>query len=83
MLRGVKKNDCHFLLFLLLEVELCLCGYLLLVLLKDDCFLPFSRVYFPSLCWSFPLPFVGLDLLQDIGKFSFVIEYLGFSISGN
>jgi hypothetical protein len=22
-------------------------------------------------------------LLQDIGKFSFVIEYLGFSISGN
>ena len=43
MLRGVKKNDCYFLLFLLLEVELCLCGYLLLGFLEDY-FLVFSRV---------------------------------------
>jgi hypothetical protein len=36
-------------------VELCLCGYLLLGLLKGDYFLAFFRVYFPSLCWSSPL----------------------------
>jgi hypothetical protein len=42
MLRDIKKSDCYFLLFLLLEVELCFCGFLLLGLLKD--FLLFSRV---------------------------------------
>jgi len=54
MLRDIfLKSDCSFLLFLLLEVELCLCGYLVLGLLKEDYFLDFSRVQFPSLCWSF------------------------------
>jgi hypothetical protein len=33
-------------------MELCLCGYLLLGLLKEDYFLAFSRVQFPS--FSFP-----------------------------
>jgi hypothetical protein len=33
---------------------LCLYGYRLLGLLKEDYFLAFSRVSFPSLCWSFP-----------------------------
>jgi hypothetical protein len=47
------EGDCCFLLFLLLGVELCLCGYLLLGLLKDY-LLAFLRVCFPSLCWSFP-----------------------------
>ena len=41
---GELSSDCCFLLFLLLEVELCLCGYLLLSLLKEDYFLAFSRV---------------------------------------
>ena len=50
----LRKSDCYFLLFLLLEVKLCLCGCLLLGLLEEDYFLAFSRVYFPSLCWSFP-----------------------------
>jgi hypothetical protein len=54
ILRDLRKNDCWFQLFLLLEVELCLCHYLLFGLLKGDYFLAFSRVYFPSLCWSFP-----------------------------
>jgi len=47
-------NDCYFLLFLLLKVELCLCFHLLLDWLKLDYFLAFSRVQRPSLCWSFP-----------------------------
>ena len=33
---------------------LCLCGYLLLGVLKGDYFLAFSRVQFPSLCGCFP-----------------------------
>jgi hypothetical protein len=37
ILRDVKeKNDCCFLLFLLLEVELCLCGSLLFGVLKKN-----------------------------------------------
>jgi hypothetical protein len=44
ILRDIKGNDCCFLLFLLLEVELCLCGYLLFGLLKEDYFVAFSRV---------------------------------------
>ena len=42
-LSPLMLSNCYFLLFLLLEVELCLCGYLLLGLLKDY-FLAFSRV---------------------------------------
>jgi hypothetical protein len=53
MLRDSRESDCCFLLFLLLEVELCLCCYLLLGLLEEDYFLAFSRVKFPSLCWHF------------------------------
>ena len=53
ILRDIKKNDCCFLLFLLLEVELCFCGYLPFCLFRDY-FLDFSRVQFPSLCWIFP-----------------------------
>ena len=43
ILEILRKNNCCFLLFLFLEVELCLSGYLLLGLLKDY-FLAFSRV---------------------------------------
>ena len=43
ILRKSNCYFCYFLLFLLLEVELCLCAYLLLGLLKDY-FLAFSRV---------------------------------------
>ena len=42
ILRDIKENHCCFLLFLLLELEFCSCGYLLLGLLKDY-FLAFSR----------------------------------------
>ena len=41
-------TSCYFLMLFLY-----FCGYLLLGLLKDDYFLAFSRVYFPSLCWHF------------------------------
>jgi hypothetical protein len=40
----LRKSDCCFLLFLLLELGLCLCDYLLLGSLKEDYFLTFSRV---------------------------------------
>ena len=40
--KKLRNSDCCFLLFLLLEVELCLCDYLLLGLLKDY-LLAFSR----------------------------------------
>jgi len=50
----LETNDWCFLLFLLLEVELCLCGYFLLGYLKLDYFLAISRVWFSSMCWSFP-----------------------------
>jgi hypothetical protein len=43
MLSDIKENYCCFLLFLLLELELCLCVYLLLGLLKDY-FLAFSKM---------------------------------------
>jgi hypothetical protein len=43
MIRVIKESDCYSLLFLLLQVEFCLCGYLLLSLLRDY-FLAFSRV---------------------------------------
>jgi hypothetical protein len=38
----LSKSDCYLLLFLLLEMELCLCGNLLGCL--QDYFLAFSRV---------------------------------------
>ena len=42
---------------LLLKVKYGLSGYFLLGLLKDDYFIAFSRVWFPTLCWYFsPLP---------------------------
>ena len=82
MLRDIKESDCYFLLFLLLEMELCLCAYLLLGLLKEDYFLAFPRVQFPSLCCSL-LSLVGLDLWKALCKFGFVKEYLGFSLYGN
>jgi hypothetical protein len=47
------NSDFCFLLFLLLEVELCVAIYLLLGLLKEDYFLAFSKVCFPSFCWRF------------------------------
>ena len=54
------------LLFLLLMVELCLCAYLLLGLLKD-CFLAFSSCSFPPCVGAFHLfSFVGLNLWKDI-----------------
>jgi hypothetical protein len=51
-------SDCYFLLFLLLEAELCFGGYLLSDSLKYY-FLAFPRVHprklqFPSFCWCFP-----------------------------
>jgi hypothetical protein len=47
-------------------MELCVCGYLLLGLLKDY-FLAFLGHSFPPCVGVFPLLFfVGLDLLKDI-----------------
>ena len=67
ILRDIRNSDCCFLLFLLLEVELCLCGSLLLGFLKENCFSAFSKLWFPSSYWIFPfLSFVGLDLWNDI-----------------
>jgi hypothetical protein len=40
----LRNSDFCFLLFLLLQVKLRLCGYLLLALLKENSFLAFSRV---------------------------------------
>ena len=59
MLRDIKECDCCFLLFLLLEVELCLYDYLLLGLSKDYTFA------FSLLVLEFSI-FVGLDLWKDI-----------------
>jgi hypothetical protein len=60
-----RKSDCYFLLFLLLEVELCLCGYLLLGLLIT--FLLFLGCSFPPCVSVFHLlSVVGLDLWKDI-----------------
>jgi hypothetical protein len=42
MLRDIKEY--LLLLPVIIDVNLCLCGYLLLVLLKQDYFLAFSRV---------------------------------------
>jgi hypothetical protein len=67
----LRKNDCYFLLLLLLEVELCLCGYLLLGLLKDY-LLAFSRCGFPPCIGVFYLLFfLGLDLWKELCKFGF------------
>jgi hypothetical protein len=44
MLRDNKENNCYFPLFLLLKVELCLYGYLILGLLKEDYFVAFSSL---------------------------------------
>jgi len=51
----LRNSDFHLLLFLFLEVELRLCGSLLLDLLQEVYFLAFSSVYFSSLCWEFSL----------------------------
>jgi hypothetical protein len=67
MLRDIRKSDCYSMLFLLLEVELCLSGYLLLGLLKDY-FLAFFLVcsFSPCVGVFHLLSFVGLDLWKDI-----------------
>jgi hypothetical protein len=44
MLRDIKEKSLLLPVILLLEMELCLCGYLLLPLLKVDYCLAFSRV---------------------------------------
>ena len=44
----LRKSNCCFLLFLLLELEFCSCGLFSLGLLKY-CFLAFSQALFPSL----------------------------------
>jgi hypothetical protein len=69
---------------MLLEVELCFCGYLLFGLLKDY-FVAFTRVEFPSLFLEFSLyyPLKGWICGEILSKFVFVMEYLGFSIYGN
>jgi hypothetical protein len=62
----LRNSYCCFLLLLLLEAELCLCGYLLLGLLKDY-FLDFLGCSFPPCVGVFHLlSFVGLDLWKDI-----------------
>ena len=48
----LKKSDCCFLVLLLLKVELCLCGYLLIGLLMKITFLLFLGCSFP--------PYVGV-----------------------
>ena len=72
-------SGCSFLL-LLLEVELCLCGHLLLDLLKEDKFLAF-------LGCSFHLCFTVFHVLffegQNLCYFGYITEYLVFSIYGN
>jgi hypothetical protein len=56
----LRKNNCCFLLFLLLKLAFCSCGCLLLGLLKDY-FLAFPRTWFPSLyCFFFVCLFVCL-----------------------
>ena len=65
MLRDIKENNCYFLLFLLLEVELCLCGYL--TFCSKIAFLLFLEYSFPPCVGIFPLlSFVILDLWKDI-----------------
>ena len=82
MLRDIKEKR-YFLLFLLLGVELCLCGYLLLGLLRDY-FLLFLECRFPPCVGVFNLlSFVGWVCGKILCKFGFVMEYLGFSIYGN
>jgi len=50
----LTNSYCCFLSFSYFELEFCLCVSLLLFSLQGDYFLTFSRVEFPSLCWSFP-----------------------------
>ena len=67
---------------MVLELELCLYGYLLLGLLKEDYFLLGCR--FPPCVGVFYLvSFVGLDMWKDRCKFGFVMEYLGYFIFAN
>jgi hypothetical protein len=59
----LKKTDWCFLLVLLLKLELFLCGYLLLGLLKEDYFLLFLVCSFlPCVGVFHLLSFVGLGL---------------------
>jgi hypothetical protein len=50
----------------LLEVELCLCVYLLLGFLKEDYFFVFSSSFSPCVRVFHLLFYVGLDLWKDI-----------------
>ena len=66
MLRDIKESNCCFLLFLLLKLGFCSCGFLLLGLLNDY-FLAFNRAQILYLCWCFPLlSSEGLDPWIDI-----------------
>jgi hypothetical protein len=79
----LRKSDCCFLLFLLLEVELCLCGYLLFGLLKEDYFLDFIIVSLIVLEFFLYYPLKDWVCGKILCKFGFVMECFGFSIYGN
>ena len=65
ILRDIKENNFWFLLFLLLELGFCICGCLLLGVLKDY-FLAFSGpVFLPCIVFFLLLSFEGLDSWKD------------------
>ena len=75
----LRKSNCCFLLFLLLELVFCSCGCLLLGLLKDY-FLAFSRVSSLFWYWYFSCyyPLKGWIHGKILCEFGFAMEYYGF-----
>jgi hypothetical protein len=71
----LKANNCWFLLFLLLEVVLCLCDSLILGLLWDNQFLAFSWIWSLSFCWSFSFIIIYTDRLVQIYCLNLVLSY--------
>jgi hypothetical protein len=60
ILRDIKEEYCYFLLFLLLEVELCLCGFVETLLIFLGCSSP------PCVGVFHLLSLERLDLWKDI-----------------
>jgi hypothetical protein len=84
--RFLRENNCFLLLFLLLEVGLCLCAYLLLGLLKEDYFLDFFFLgcsFLLVLELSIYYPLNGWISGKILCKFVIVMECLGFPIYDN
>ena len=66
MLRNIKQQLLLLPVISVVRGRICMCGYLLLGLLKDYCF-AFSRVQFSFLCWSF-LPIISCRA-RFLGRF--------------